>query len=250
MSTSAPVFYLFAISHYCEKARWALDYLGIEHELRFVGPGEHGQIARQLGAPKTSVPYLDLGGEVIQGSADIINWAESTPASNGQSLTPDIDVEVAVQIEQRADDVVGVHIRRMYYSEAMVEHPSIVRRIFLSDLSFGKKPKIGLAWSKIRKIMISRMDLGLEQGIESHAIVDAELTWLDERMSDGREFLVGERLSRADIAMASLFSPLVLPIQHPTYASLAHPPRMAATVADWSRRPSMRWIRDMYAKHR
>jgi len=73
MPSITPVLYVFAISHYCEKARWTLDYLGIDYELRHVAPGEHGQIAKKLGAPRTSVPYLSTGDEVIQGSADIID---------------------------------------------------------------------------------------------------------------------------------------------------------------------------------
>jgi glutathione S-transferase len=34
-----PQLYVFAISHYCEKARRALDYLGIEHEIKYLAPG-------------------------------------------------------------------------------------------------------------------------------------------------------------------------------------------------------------------
>ena len=55
---SAPVFYVFNISHYCEKARWALDHFGIEHEARHVMPGAHRLIAKKLGAKRGSVPFL------------------------------------------------------------------------------------------------------------------------------------------------------------------------------------------------
>jgi glutathione S-transferase len=30
---SEPVLYVFAISHYCEKTRWALDHFGIAYRL-------------------------------------------------------------------------------------------------------------------------------------------------------------------------------------------------------------------------
>ena len=250
MTTNTPTLYVFAISHYCEKARWALDYLGIDHRLRFVAPGEHGLIAKQLGAPGSSVPYLQLDEKVIQGSGDIMTWADSTPAAIGHRLTPDVDIELAVEIEKRIDSIVGVHVRRFYYSEAMVEHPATVRPIFIADLPLFKKLKISLGWSKIRKIMIKRMDLGQEQGLESQNIVEAELDWLDDLLSDGREYLAGGRFSRADIAVASLLSPLALPPEHPTYAGIAHPPRLAATVAEWGDRASIRWVRDIYRKHR
>ena len=246
---TTPTLYIFAISHYCEKARWALDYLGIDYELRHVAPGEHIQIAKKLGCPASAVPYLELENRAIQGSADI-SWAESTRSANGKRLTPDVDIEQAVAIEKRIDDIAGVHVRRLYYSEALVEHPSTVRPIFTRYLPFLKKLPILLGWGKIRSIMKKRMDLCREQGDESQAITHTELLWIDELLADGRSYLVGNRFSRADIAVASLLSPLVLPEQHPTYAGLVHPPRLAATVSNWADRPSLKWVREIYAKHR
>lgn len=248
--TTAPTLYIFAISHYCEKARWALDYLGIDYQLRHVAPGEHMKIAKELGCPGSSVPYLQVGNRVIQGSTDIISWAESTRSANGKRLAPDADIEQAAAIEKRIDEIAGVHIRRFYYSEALVEHPSTVRPIFTRYLPLLKKLPVLIGWGKIRSIMKKRMDLGRRQGDESQAITDAELAWIDELLADGRTYLVGDRFSRADISVASLLSPLVLPEQHPTYSGLAHPPRLAATVSAWRDRPSLRWVREIYAQHR
>ena len=66
---SKPVLYVFAISHYCEKARWALEYLGVEYEIRYLAPGIHIKVARKLGAAGTSLPMLPVAGRGLQGSA-------------------------------------------------------------------------------------------------------------------------------------------------------------------------------------
>ena len=251
MQTSTiPILYVFAISHYCEKARWALDYLGIQYELRHVAPGEHAQIARKLGAPNTHVPFLAAGGQVIQGSADIIDWAENATSSTEKRLTPDGDRDECARIEKRIDDIAGVHIRRFFYSEAMVEHPATVRPIFTRDLSLRKKLLVRIIWGKIRKIMIARMDLGRKQGEESRDITAGELDWLDDLLSDGRNFLVSDQLSRTDIAVASLLAPLALPPKHPTYKYINHPPRMAKDIAKWEQRPSIVWTRKIYEQFR
>jgi glutathione S-transferase len=242
--------YLFAISHYCEKARWALDYLGIQHELCFVAPGEHARIAKKLGAPRSSVPYLSLNDQVIQGSADIIDWADNATSMKDRRLTPDTGRNESDQIEKRIDDVVGVHVRRFYYSEALVEFPQTVRPIFTRNLPFHKKLLISLGWGKIRQFMIARMDLGAQQGQESAKIVAGELDWVDGLLADGRQYLVGGRFSRADMAVASLLAPLALPPQHPAYSGLKHPPRLASTVSGWEHRPTLKWVREIYAKHR
>ncbi|MDH5262550.1 MAG: glutathione S-transferase [Gammaproteobacteria bacterium] len=245
MTGDRPILYVFAISHYCEKARWALDHLGIEYELRYLAPGEHAELAKKLGAPKSSVPYLAVNGNVIQGSADIIDWAEAK-LQRGQSPFSTAGSE----IEQRIDDVAGVHVRRYYYSEALVEHPSTVRPIFTRDLSLKNKIMITLAFGKIRKIMMSRMDLGAKQGEESKALLLGELEWIDGLLADGREYLVGDNFSRADIAVASILSPLAAPAEHPVYQRLQHPPRIANDVARWEQRPCIQWVHNMYSKHR
>lgn len=248
MKAPKPVLYVFAISHYCEKARWALDYLGIDYELRYVAPGEHAKIAGELGAPHTHVPYLALDGQVVQGSADIINWAEKNTSREDRCLTP--GVEVCQKIEKRADEIAGVHIRRYYYSEALVEYPETVRPIFTRDLPLLKKLLIRAAWGKIRGVMIRRMDLGEKQGEESRDITEGELDWIDGLLADNREYLAGESFSRADMAVASLLAPLALPPEHPTYHNIKHPPRLAQDVAGWQQRPFYSWVRKVYAMHR
>ena len=251
MARDKPDLYVFAISHYCEKARWALEFLDISHSLKFVAPGEHGKIAKKLGAPASSVPYLSVGGRVIQGSANIVDWADSEAAIQGKSLNPgDANLEDCREIERRVDDIAGIHIRRFYYSEALVEHPETVRPIFTKDLPLAKRLLIGLAWNKIRGIMIKRMDLGSEQGQESKVIIQRELDWVDDLLAGGRKYLVGDSFSRADIAVASLLAPLALPPEHPTYATMTHPPRLANDVKEWNQRPALNWVRDIYAQYR
>jgi len=238
MTTETPVLHVFAISHYCEKARWALDYLGINYTLNHAAPGEHAKLAKRLGARKSSVPYLEFDGAAIQGSSDIL------------SLEVETEHEMACEMERRIDEVAGVHVRRYYYSEALVEHPETVRPLFTRTLSFPKNVLIRFAFPKIRSIMIKAMDLGDLQGEDSKQHLEQELDWLDGLLADGREYLLENRFSRVDIAVASLLSPLVLPPAHPVYKDLSHPPRLAEQVASWGSRPSLAWVKEIYARHR
>ncbi|MEE8298393.1 MAG: glutathione S-transferase N-terminal domain-containing protein, partial [Thermodesulfobacteriota bacterium] len=56
---------MFAISHYCEKARWALDHHGIEYEISHLPPGPHAFTAKKLGATATTLPILVAGDQVV-----------------------------------------------------------------------------------------------------------------------------------------------------------------------------------------
>ncbi len=245
-----PVLYIFSISHYCEKARWALDYLGVEYKISHVAPGVHLQTAKRLGARRSSLPILVADGKTIQGSSEILDWAEASSADRGRRLIPDTGRRECLDIEKRLDDIAGVHARRYFYSEAVVDYPHLVRPMFAAKVALPQKLLAGMIWGVVRKRMIERMDLGPEQRDASKRIVDGELNWIDGLLADGRSYLVGDAFSRADMTAASLLAPLAVPPQHPTYADLTMPPKLAADLAEWEGRPSLTWVREIYARHR
>ena len=246
-----PELYVFAVSHYCEKARWALDFFDIEYVLRYLPPGPHIQTAQQLGAAGSSLPLLVSGKNVVQGSADIIGWAESSMPDASRPLSPDPEFERECRaLEQRLDEVAGVHVRRYYYSEAIVEHPDTVRPIFTRDLPDSERQFLEENWGVVCKLMIETMDLGREQWQESRQIVEGELDSLDALLADGRRYLVGDRFSRTDLTAASLLAAVALPDEHPTYGALQLPPRVRADLANWADRPTAAWVRETYRAHR
>lgn len=67
--------YQFAISHYCEKIRWALDYKNLNHEITNLLPGQHlNTVQKVTSGASTSVPVLIHDNEVIQGSSSILDY--------------------------------------------------------------------------------------------------------------------------------------------------------------------------------
>jgi len=245
-----PVLKIFAISHYCEKARWALDYSKVEYRIELLAPGSHIKIARSLGLEDTTLPILVTDEATIQGSSQIIDWAEAHKADTDVRLNPDVDLELCRQIEQRLDQRFGVHVRRYYYSEALTQQPQTVRPMFTDGLPWHQKMVLRFAWPQICKYMIRGMDLGVEQGLESRQVVDTELTWIDEMLADGRQFLLGDRFSRADLSAASLIATLALPAAHPTYNKLQIPAGVANDLASWQDRRSLQWVREIYQQYR
>lgn len=245
---SEATLYVFSISHYCEKARWALDYLGIDYQVQPLMPGKHVAVAKALGLKRGAMPFLQLPESVIQGSEKVIDWADAN-AVNGRSLHSGSDT--ACEIEERLDSVVGVHVRRHYYSEALVEYPRSVLPVFLRGLGWLDGIKLRLAWPVICQRMIHLMDLGAEQGRDSLAIVAQELDWLDGLLADGRSFLAGgDELSRADIAAASLLAPYVLPPEHSQSLLIKLPPKLSQTAEQWRSRPIMQHVLSLYAEFR
>ena len=244
-----PILYVFNISHYCEKARWALDHFGIAHEVRHVMVGMHRGIAKKLGASPKSVPFLQVDGGVIAGSSAIIDWCEAQSNTKALSLKGDHPAQVRA-IEKRLDDIAGVHARRFYYSDALISAPATVRPIFSNGLPFWQSALVTLGWPAIVQMMIKGMDLGPKQGAESRAILDQELAWLDALLADGRPYLTGPTWTRADLTAASLLAPLVAPKEHPVVQNLEFPAIVASAMKQWAQRPSLQFVNRAYALHR
>lgn len=243
-----PQLYVFAISHYCEKARWALDYLGVEYEIKYLAPGLHAERMTGLGAGGSSLPVLVNDGKVIQGSSEIICWAESAD-NNGRTLNCERSPLIS-DITQRVDDVLGVHVRRIYYSEALVEHPETVLPIFADYLDDEEAGLLHEIWPFVAAAMTETMDLGADQGRESRDIVLQQLDWFDELLGDGREYLLGDTFTRIDLSAASLLAPLAMVPEHPTYGNLKMPPRIAQDIVEWQSRPISQFVTRAYQRHR
>lgn len=248
------ILHVFLISHYCEKARWALDLAGVDYQVNLLSPLQHAATAKKIGAVSSALPILEIqsaenqDSKVIQGSADIVFWANQQAAinsKNGLTISPE-----TIEIEKRLDDVLGVHVRRWFYSESLLDCAGSVRPVFAEGSGFLGRMTLRLAWPKVVAIMIKRMNLGTEQEVESKNIVAGEIDWLESLLADGQGFLFGDSLSNADIAAASLLAPLFSPAKHPAVKLVKLPPRVAATARQWQSRPFAKWLAKLYADKR
>lgn len=238
--------FVFGISHFCEKARWALDWHGVDYDEINWPPGPHLLMAKRLGAPRSSVPILQTGEQLVQGSDNIIDWADAlAPDSTKNLSTPE-----ACALEQRADKSLGIHIRRLTYAECLKTHPHVVKPALFHNLSTLHLTLANIMWPVTRRAMIRGYGLGEGAAAESRTRVETELDWFDEAIADGRPFLTGDTFTRADIAVASLLSPFVRPDAMPLYQRMEFPPNLAADLARWQSRPTLQWVANIYTHHR
>lgn len=243
-----PVLYVFLISHYCEKARWALDYCGIDYQLKTLMPATHSNVTKSIGAKGSGLPVLQTQSEVIQGSAAIIDWAQKEAQRTGASSFL-VNAE-SNALEKQADDVLGIHIRRWFYSEALLDCPEIVKPVFSKGASLKDKIILQIAWPKIVSVMIKKMDLGYEQEQQSKKIVLAELDKLDGLLASSSEYLIDNQFSNADIALASLIAPLFRPKAHPASSAFNLPPRIQQELSSLESRPCAQWVNALYRNKR
>jgi glutathione S-transferase len=245
MTPTPPRLFTFGISHFCEKARWALDWHGLPYIEENWAVGAHGILAKLYGASATTLPILLDGKTVVQGSGDIIDWADR----NGRMRERGLAADDAREIERRADALIGVHVRRLAYAAMLPTRAHVVKAELSRGLSATQRVVCSLMWPVSRLMMMRAMDITPEAASESRAILETELDWLDSQIADGRPHLAGDRFSRADITVASLLAPLARPKEMPVFHTMPVPASLMADHERWRERPVMHFVAAQY-RHR
>jgi glutathione S-transferase len=234
MSERSPRLIVLPPSHFCERARWALDRAGIAYTEERWAAGIHVPLARRL-APGTSLPILDTGKEIIQGSDRILDWT-ALPGGDPSS-------------EQRFEKRIGPLVSRYLYAAMLNDPRAQVRTLLLDGVPFWQAALGRLAWPATRRAMIAGMDARPARVPALAHELEVELTWFDDHLA-GRAHLVGDHFGRADITAASLLAPLARPPACPLYRQAVMPPSVEDTLKSWSVRPGLRWVERTYAEHR
>lgn len=239
--------YQFAISHYCEKVRWALAYKALAYEPVFLLPGTHTKTIKAL-TDQTSVPSLDHDGNIIQGSAAIIDYLDRT--FTDQPLTP-VDAterEVARAWEQRLDDEAGPAIRCYCYHH-LLQRPTILAPLFAAQTPFYNRIIIRLGYSRIEETMRERMKINERTAAQARDTLDALFADLATAYQRG-DYLAGNQFSRADLTAAALLAPLFQPAAYPV--PWPERKRLPTEMRQWaeSHQPLMDKLQMLYSKHR
>ena len=156
---SKPRLITFGISHFCEKARWALDWHRIPYDEIGWPPGWHLVLAKRCGARATTLPIILDGKTVIQGSGAIIDWAESRGNDPRRSLAPCGDLAEAQETERRADEVIGMHVRRLAYAETLPNCPHLVKPALFLRTSIVNRLIGNFMWPVTRQLMMRVYDI-------------------------------------------------------------------------------------------
>jgi glutathione S-transferase len=152
--------YQFQCSHYCEKARWALDYKGLAYETRNLIPGPHRRTAERLAA-QSHVPILVDGGlvdeaKVIQGSDAIIDHLDRRWPEHRLTPLDTLSASLAVEWEHYLDAEIGVSIRCWFYYYVLPER-ALAMRFLLQGAPWYGRPLYALIFPAVRHAMRKMM---------------------------------------------------------------------------------------------
>lgn len=205
--------YQFAISHYCEKVRWALDYKGLSYEAISLLPGQHVKTIRKLTGKDSSVPVLDHDGHRVQGSKEIIDYLDETFPENPLTPADPQAREAAMAWEHRLDEEVGPAVRCYSYHH-FLQRPKVVVPLLAAGTPFYNRILLKLAFSRVDEIMRKWMKINEKTAELSRETMEAYLIELAEAYQQ-KPYLAGDSFSRADLTAAALFAPMFQPEQYP-----------------------------------
>jgi glutathione S-transferase len=201
------------ISHYCEKARWALDRAGIDYRERAHLQVIHRFAARRAGGGNT-VPVLVTADGVLAESAEIVAYADARAPAESR-LYPD-DPKAAAEVrllEREFDDRLGPQGRLWMYHQL----PAWERR------------SLPLFFPLVMRVIDRFLGITPAAATASEAEVRAVFDAVAERFGDGRPFLCGDRFTAADLTFSALAAAVLMP---PEYGvPLPQPPELPASAA-------------------
>lgn len=238
----------FLYSPYNEKARWALDFKGIRHRRRSLLPGPHMPVVKKL-TGQTATPVLRLAGEVVWGSARILEAIER--AFPEPALFPKNEDERrrAAEIERRFDLDWTPRARRFVLAD-MLPTPAYFAAVFGRDES----PLARLIYRLMLPLAAPLVRKG--NGIAGEASIADGVKAADDafdfvaRESAATSYLIGDRFSVADLAAAASLAPLVDPPHPDMKRPEPYPPAVAARLACWRDHPGRHWVLEIYRRHR
>ena len=238
-----------AISHFSEKARWALAYKSVEHERRAPLPGMHMAVAFRLThGRQVTLPILQLDGKRIGDSTAIIEALERRFPE--PALYPEDPEERrrALELEDWFDTELGPYMRRFLFHQGRKDRERF-------DEVVAAMAPANLARHERLLGASARMFTALRYAASSSRAADralrkvlAALDRLESELGDN-EYLVGDRFSVADLTAAALLYPLVLPAEAPRLLDPPSP-EWERFRAPFKERRGYLWVEEMFRRHR
>lgn len=200
------ILYQFPLSHFCEKARWMLDYKELDYVAQNLIPGVHRAFAR-LKTGQNRLPILKDQNTFIADSTQIALYLdEHYPEHPLLPIDPNARKKV-IEINEMTLEL-GRHIRRWILSQALNEDQEsmeilIGEKGYLRQFERFSKPIL-------KAVMTKGYALSQESVAESKAFIDETIEHLNHMyVQNHSKYFVGQYLTLADIAVCSMLAPLL-----------------------------------------
>jgi glutathione S-transferase len=201
------------ISHFCEKARWALERAGLDYvEERHI-QGVHQIVARRAGGG-TTVPVLVADEGVFSQSEEIMRYADERTEDGRRLFPADAGArEEVVALCRWLDEGLGPDGRRLMYAY-MLELKRPMLRVNNQGVPAWEAWTMTALWPLMTRLGRRELGIGPATKRDDEERVRRAFDAVAERLADGRPHLCGERFGAADLTFACLAAAVVVPPEY------------------------------------
>jgi glutathione S-transferase len=227
------------ISHFCEKARWALDRAGVVY-----GERPHLQLIHRFAARRagggTTVPVLVCDEGVLGESADIVAYADGHAPAEDRLYPADPAATAEIRaLERDFDERLGPHGRRwMYYR--LRDRRDLAIKYGCAGVPAWERRMLPLFYPLVIKGINRFLDITPATARESEAEVRDVFEAVGKRLRDGRPYICGGDFTAADLTFSALAAAVLMPPGYGVALPQPHelPPEAASVVRELREHPA------------
>lgn len=233
-------------SHFCEKARWALDRAGVPYVEEAHAPMFHARATlKATGRKSRTTPVLIDEGRVIADSTEILKHVAERHGAAW--LYPS---EEALAIEESLDKSFGPAVRALGYYH-LLPHRAVAVRMLTGHVPGWQAAIIRATFPVLRALLRKGLRLTDANAERSRQAIARTTDEVSARLSDGRPYLTGDAFSAADLTFAALAGPFISAPEHPVMpADVQNPPALQADIQAFLDSPAAAFARRMYQTER
>jgi glutathione S-transferase len=234
------------ISHYCEKVRWALDHLKISYIEEYHSPPFHLLVTPRLGGKTT--PILVTKDGIFLDSNGCLKYLDSIASFDNKLYPNQVELRQEVEeLEELFDEQLGVLTRLWGYSH-VINDSKLVKQAWCRNVPWLERALFPVIFPKTRALACKKFNITPESTVEARQNIEQIFAQVSNILADGRRYLVGDKLSAADITFAALAAPTIAPPEHPaTRGSLDNfPVNMAKEINQFRETPAGQFVLRLY----
>jgi glutathione S-transferase len=237
-------------SHFCEKARWALDQAALAYVEEPHAPMLAWAPAVTASGQRQVPVLVPVDAAAVTGSTNILRWADARRKDDVAPLWPeDMDRELTTYVAE-LDRALGPAARRVGYA-CLLRDMTLTCQI-LAAAARGWERRVVETGARALAASIRRGLRIDERGVaRSVQVLERVFDDADARLAKA-PFLAGDSFTAADVTFASLAGPVLFtpPVEAHTCTLSRLPAAAQDEIERWRARPAGAFALRLYAESR
>ena len=253
-NSNLPKVITFPPSADCETGRWALRYYGQRvDERRHAPPFIFAAVGWYKG---DAFPLYIHNGHLLSGAGAILDHFNETAPADRQLVPHELKSQID-PLWKQFNQTMGACVVTWAYTH-LLPHRAIMIRPLSLGCPWYQRQFVKLLYPIPKLILWKALKLNSDAAAKALVTIKETFAQVDEMLADGRRWLVGDRMTLADLSFAVSGAPLVLPdgyggYQHqqgpvPTFEQWPAAPQ--AVISEMRDTPAGKFILRMYKEER